>query len=144
MAVYLITDAELLDLGLGATALASVLLATRTTHRGTASALVLSRLAVRFEVPADWAAGDDVKRAVAAIAAGSLLGRRGYQPGAPADPIAKAYDDAIKWLDLVVAGDARPAGGDALTERRGPLVAGTDGSRWASWRSGGTGGRCCS
>lgn len=139
MSVYLITDEELLAMGLGATALASIDSTVRTTHRGTASAVALSRLRVRWVVPSDWTPGDDVKRAVGAICAASLLGRRGYQPGAPADPIATAAADAMKWLDAVAEGSAKvlPLNVDTLEERRAPMVAGTNTSAWQSWRSGG-------
>lgn len=135
----LISDAELLSLSLASAALADVAEEVRTAHRGTASAEVLSRLAVRYEIGADWTAGDDVKRAVAAIAAASLLVRRGYDPRAPGsvDPIGTAAREARAWLDLVVDGRAIPENVAGLTERRGPLVAGTDGSAWLGWRRGG-------
>lgn len=137
MADPLITAAELLSFGLAATALAAVDAGVIDAHRGAASDEVRSRLAVRYEVPSDWTAGGDTKRAIAAIAAASLLGRRGYDPraGAPADPIGTAARDARAWLDLVVDGRAILENSSTLTERRGPLVAGTDTTAgWSTWR----------
>ena len=138
---YLITDEQLLALGLAAEALAGVPLAVRTEHRATASGEALAYLGVRFEVPSDWTAGADVRGAVAKIAAASALGRRGYNPQSKtSDPIAARADAAVKWLQSIVDGDVRPLNVEALTERRGALVAGTRSSAW-DWRRDPYGGR---
>lgn len=137
----LITDEQLLALGLAAEALAGVALAVRTEHRATASGIALASLGVRFEIPSDWTPGPDVRAVVAHIAAASALGRRGYNPQArSSDPIAARGAAAEAWLQRVVDGDVRPLNVEGLTERRGPQVAGTRSSAW-DWRRSTTGGR---
>jgi hypothetical protein len=136
MATPWITDAELLALSLAADALADILSTTRDTHRAVASAEVRSVIETRF-APDGWTPDDDVKSAVAAIAAESLLAHRGYNPGGNGVAVAERAKRARAWLVDVRDGKALPLGWEDLTDRRGPLVAGTDASRWASWRTGG-------
>ena len=137
----LITDAELLALGLAAEALGGLASDVRAAHRATASGVALAYLGVRFEIPADWTCGPDVRAAVAHIAAASALGRRGYNPQAKSsDPIAARAAAAEAWLQRVVDGAVRPLNVEGLTERRGAQVAGTRSSAW-DWRRSTTGGR---
>lgn len=137
----LISDAELLALGLAAEALGGISSAVRDAHRATASGIALAYLGVRFEVPSDWTCGPDVRGAVAQIAAASALGRRGYNPQAKtSDPIAARAAAAEAWLQRIVDGDVRPLNVESLAERRGALVAGTLSSAW-DWRRSTTGGR---
>lgn len=135
----LITDAELLALGLATEALSGIAETVRDAHRLAASSYVVARLSPRFTVPEDWTPGEDTKRAVAALAVESLIGRRGFDPrgGGQADPIGTAARAAREWLRDVLEGRARPTNVDALTELGGPLVAGTDTAAWADWRAGG-------
>lgn len=137
-----ITDAELLALALASEAIASVDEPTRTVHRRTASAEVRSVLEVRWVVT-DWTPDDDVKAAVAAIAAESILDHRGHNPGGYSGAIvAERAKRARAWLADIREGRALPLGWEGLTDRRGPLVAGTDSGGWVSWRSGGGASSC--
>lgn len=73
------------------------------------SSLADSHLASRFPVPVT--PGDDLKQAIAHIAAFRLLLRRGFNP---ADDSAQAmkelHDSSMQWLKDVAEGDATPAG----------------------------------
>lgn len=132
-----LTDSELLTYSLAANALRGIPSDERAAHAAAASKVGRGYLAVRFEVPEDWTPGADFKEAIAAIAAASLLGRRGYAPstpGATGDPVRARHDAAIAWFRAITAGETRPANADGLTERRGPLVAGTGQSGWSGWR----------
>jgi phage gp36-like protein len=124
--VSLITDAELLALGLASASLPDVSSTVRDLHRATASALVESRLARRYRLPLQEV-GADVKLAVAMVASYTLLAYRGYRPtpGAP-DEIRQRYDAAMEWLEMVVDGRAELRGEVAIMA---PLVA-SDEPRW--------------
>ena len=122
----LITDVELLALGLASATLPDVSSSVRDLHRATASALVESRLARRYRLPLQTVSAD-VKLAVAMIASYTLLAYRGYRPtpGAP-DEVKQRYDAAMEWLEMVVDGRAELHGEVAIME---PLVA-SDEPRW--------------
>lgn len=60
--------------------------------------------------------GSDCEEAAASLAAWSLIGRRGYNPGSGADGAVKARVELTEeWLDLVAKGVRTPAGGFAAT-----------------------------
>lgn len=122
----LITDVELLALGLASASLPDVGTSVRDLHRATASALVESRLARRYRLPLQTVSAD-VKLAVAMIASYTLLAYRGYRPtpGAP-DEVKHRYDTAMEWLEMVVDGRAELRGEVTIMD---PLVA-SDEPRW--------------
>lgn len=136
--VYLITDAELLALGIASISLASVSEGDRDQARASASSVVLSYLQKRYGLPlVSWSV--DVKRAVATVAAFDLLARRGYNPTAGVDVmVQQRYDYAVQWLRDVARGivepesvvDSTPAEHEAT-----PLIA-TGEAEWAGrrWR----------
>jgi hypothetical protein len=132
----LITDAELLQLSLAASALNGMASAVRDAHRQTASDTVRSRLAPRISaaVSEGYAPGSDVKGVVAAFAAYSLLAFRGYNPERGADKAVLArYNDALKWIDDVLACRAEPVEGGAI-DRGAPQVSGESPPEWSNWR----------
>ena len=121
----LISDAELLAMGIASAALAAIPIATRNQARLSASGLALSLIKKRHGLPlVSW--GDDLRRAVAHIAAYDLLSARGFSPQAGADTsIRDRYLAALQWLqdvskglaELVDCVDSTPD-----TDEAGPLV----------------------
>lgn len=135
----LITDGELLAMGIATTALASISSGTRDQARTAASDLALSYVRKRYALPlVSW--GDDLRRAVAHIASYDLLCSRGFNPTAGADDSIKArYDAALAWLrdvskglaELVDVVDSTPA-----LDEQGPLVStSTGGNLWGDYGS---------
>lgn len=144
----LITDAELLALGIGYEALTDVDSTVRTQACRAASGVVLSYLKKRYDLTdlAGWS--DDVKDATASIAAWRILSRRGYNPQSTIDIAIKANADvALQWLQAVALGSAEVysltnVGGDSLTEVNGPLVSSNDLIDWTYPGPGGDGWGC--
>lgn len=132
----LITDAELLALGIASNSLASVSSPDRDLARSAASSMVLSYLQKRYALPLQsWSV--DVKRATATIAAYDLLARRGYNPASGSDMmIQQRYDHAVTWLRDVARGIVEPESiVDSTPERveAGPLIS-TDRQDWNTGR----------
>ncbi len=74
-----------------------------------ASDLADGYLRARFTLPIT-APTNDLKSAVARIAAYELLSTRGYNPETGSDPnVRDRYSDAIAWLKGVAKGDITPA-----------------------------------
>jgi phage gp36-like protein len=132
----LITDAELLALGIASDALASVDASIRLAHINAATGRALSFVAKQHTLPlVSW--GWDLRGAVAAIAAYTLLGRRGYNPAGGSDEsIEKAYKEATAWLGRVAKGtielvdvvDSTPA-----VHENAPLVATSGAPLWPDY-----------
>ncbi len=129
----LITDAELLNLGLPAGALTGVAEPVRDEHRATASNEALSYLKKRYKLPI-VSSGSDVKQAVAAIAAQSIMGFRGYDPASKSgEQIDQRAQRARDWLRDVSKGLVEPV--DLVdstpdTDEEAPLVASDDTAGW--------------
>lgn len=142
----LITDAELLAMGIATDALSGIASGTRDTARAAASSVVLSFLRKRFGLPlVSWS--DDVKRATAHIAAWDLLAGRGYNPLTGGDPSIKLRADAaFSWLRDVVDGRVEPEDVVDSTpdvDERSPLIASSELSGW-DYPAGSSGnGSCC-
>lgn len=135
----LITDAEMLELSLAIASLNGVAIATRDLHRQAASDLARSMLAPRYAIAKtdDFEASGEVKAAIAAIAAYTLLGYRGFNPANPGDASVKnRHDAAITWFELVRNGNAELAELDFDSGE--PLVSGGGESHWENWRNGGS------
>lgn len=134
----LISDAELLALGIAANSIASVPSPDRDLARSAGSSLVLSYLAKRYTLPlVSWS--DDVKRATATVVAYDLLARRGYNQTAGVDiMVQQRYDYVVQWLRDVARGIVEPESivdSTPLVNEAAPLVA-TDAAQWAGrrWR----------
>lgn len=140
----LITDVELLALGIAVDALTGIPLATRDLARRSASGLALSRVKKRHGLPlVEW--GDDLRRAVAHIAAYDLLSARGFNPNTGSDiAVRDRYLEALKWLTQVAKGEAELVDLVDTTptvNERGPLVSTSDdGPLWGNYGSGSQGG----
>lgn len=106
----LITDEEFLQLGMASDALASIPSQTRAAVCSAASDLALSYVAKRYATPL-VSYGDDLKRAIAHIAAWDALALRGFSPVAGSDAsIERRHDNAIAWLRDVARGLAELQG----------------------------------
>lgn len=142
----LITDAELLDMGLALNALAGIPEAKRDTSRVSASSFVLGHLRKRFKLPlVSWS--DDVKRATAHIAAYDLLVLRGFSPQAGSDvSIRDRYLAAVQWCRDVAKGDVEPEAvvdSSPDIEEASPLMA-SEPAQWPVYGSRRNGNGCCS
>jgi phage gp36-like protein len=135
----LITDAELLSLGIAANALGSIPSGDRDAAREAASGLVLSYYQKRFCLPLiSWEA--DTKLATAQIARYLLIAKRGYDPSRGNDQsILDGYNAATAWLDKVRSGGVEPVGiVDSTPEvhEAAPLVSTSgDGPLWPVYGS---------
>lgn len=131
----LITDAELLSLGLPGDALSSVDVAVRDAHRLTASNEALSYFKKRYTLPL-VSVGSDTLQAVAAIAAQSLMGFRGYDPASKSgEQIDARAERARAWLRDVSRGIVEPidvVDSTPATDEEAPLVATEPVAGW-SW-----------
>jgi phage gp36-like protein len=144
----LITDAQLLAMGLAVDALTGIDVGTRDIARAAASDHVLSYVAKRYTLPLiEWS--DDLRRATAHVASWDLLSTRGYAPIAGGDEAIKdRYDAAIRWLERVADGRVEPVGvvdSTPTIAEAGPLVS-TDGEPlWPAYGRGAWGRRdgCC-
>lgn len=102
---------DLTRLGLPSAALTGVSTQTQEDALDAASAYADSYLRARYVVPfTTW--GDDLRQAVAAIAAETLLTTRGFSPAAGRDDVVSARADrARSWLRDVSSGRAHVSGG---------------------------------
>ena len=109
MATYA-TPTDLSDLGLPAGAIAAIPAGSVTAALDAASALADDYLAKQFTLPLT-SYGKSLTRAVVFIASFDLLCRQGFNPENGSDNAVKLrYDQAIKWLEMVAAGDIEPVG----------------------------------
>lgn len=81
---------------------------TKTAALEAASKVADGYLGSAFVLPIT-AHGEDLTRAVVAIAVYDLMTRRGYNPDGTDSNIRLRYEDAIRWLDRVAAGRLTPA-----------------------------------
>lgn len=102
------TRTQLGQFGIRAAALAGIPTGDQDAALEAASDLADSYLRSRFTLPLTvWQ--DDLRRAVCSIAAYDLLSSRGYNPDAGADTnVRQRYEDAIRWLERVAAGQVTP------------------------------------
>lgn len=102
---------DLTRFGISAAALSSVSTATQDAALEAASRVADSYLRSRYTLPLTGY-GDDLKRAVCAIAAWDLLSTRGYDPQRGGDEAVRMRSDAaVSWLKDVSAGRAAVSGG---------------------------------
>ncbi len=113
------TAAQLKSLGVASAALTSVSAPDQIAALQAASDLADSYLRSRFTLPlATW--GDDLRRAVVAIATYDLMSHRGYNPEAAGDTtIRDRYQDAIRWLEKIAANLLTPS----VTDSSSPQAA---------------------
>ena len=99
------TTTDFTALGLPAAALGSI---DPTAAIAAASARADGYLASRYTLPlVTW--GEDLRDAVCAIAAYTLLSQRGFNPDAAADAnVRDRYLDAIRWLEGISASRVTP------------------------------------
>lgn len=102
------TRAHLIQFGIRSGALTGIATGDQDAALEAASDLADSYLRARFTLPlAGWQ--DDLRRAVCNIAAYDLLSARGFNPDAGADVNVRArYDDAVRWLERIAAGQVTP------------------------------------
>lgn len=115
---------QLTQLGLQSAALTDVTATVQDENLDAASALADSYLASRYTLPLiSW--GDDLIRAVCVIAAWDILaGTRGFDPEALGDQAVRMrYEDIIKWLEAIAAGDVTPSGIVDSSTAASPMVA---------------------
>lgn len=137
----LISDVELLALSLASAALNDITQSTRDMHRQTASDVVRGKLAPRVSaaMTETFAPNGDVKVAIAAVAAYTLLHVRGFNPIAGADKAIEArYNAALQWLEDVRTAKAELV--EYAMDRGHPKVGGSGSSSWENWRNGGNDG----
>jgi phage gp36-like protein len=131
MTAPLLTDGELLAMGIASNALAVIPESERDKARAAATGVGVSYWSKRFKPPFT-SIGDAEKRALAHIATYDLLSRRGYNPLKGGDPeIKERYDAALQWLRDCARGLAEPEIVDSSTSvpEGAPLVA-TDEITW--------------
>lgn len=133
----LITDVELLRLGLPGAALSAVDSTVRDEHRRAASDFALSHVKKRHTLPlVEW--GHDLKVAVVACATLSLMQFRGFDPASKSgEEIIRRAESATNWLRDVAKGIVEPV--DLVdstpdTDEEAPLVASDDTAGW-TWPS---------
>lgn len=103
----ILTDAELLALAIPEDGLAGVTEGERDAHRLAASGRVVAAIARKWSGVTTY--GPECQEAAAALAAYSLLARRGYRPVAgAADPVLDRAKRADEWLALVSMGQRDP------------------------------------
>lgn len=105
------TRTDLTRLGIRAGALSGVSTDDQDAALEAASDLADSYLRSRYTLPFTGY-GDDLKRAVCAIAAWDLLSTRGYNPQGSDEAIQTRQEQAIVWLKDVSAGRAAVSGGN--------------------------------
>ena len=122
---------DLFRLGLPEGALRGVSPSTIEEALEAASRLADSYLRARYTLPLTAWDGA-LSRAVAAIAAYDLMAVRGYDPARGADEVLRLrYEDAIRWLERVAAGEVSPEVEDSTPDvREGAFSAVTSPRRW--------------
>jgi len=106
------TRTDLTRFGLPSGALTGIADATQDAALEAASDVADSYMRSRYTLPLTGY-GDDLKRAVCAIAAWDLLTTRGYDPNSGGDEAVKLRNDAaVSWLKDVSAGRAHVSGGN--------------------------------
>lgn len=127
---------DLTRLGLRAEALTGVSTAAQDAALEAASDVANSYLRARYELPlTSW--GDDLRRAVAAIAALDIMTARGFNPANGADDVLMQRSrDAVSWLKDVAANRATVSGGNTTpttstrARAQGPTVASSGQRGW--------------
>ena len=116
------TPSDLARLGVAAAALSDVPVPDQEAALDAASRLADSYLARRYRLPlVSW--GDDLKRAVALIAAYDLIAVRGFAPEGADEHLRLRYEDAIRWLEQVAKGEVEAQVEEAAgTEEKGAPV----------------------
>lgn len=105
------TRTDLTRFGLPSGALTGIADATQDAALEAASDVADSYMRSRYTLPLTGY-GDDLKRAVCAIAAWDLLSTRGYDPNRGSDEAVRMRaDDAKGWLKDISAGKAAVSGG---------------------------------
>lgn len=106
------TRTDLTRFGLPSGALTGIADATQDAALEAASDVADSYMRSRYALPLTGY-GDDLKRAVCAVAAWDLLTTRGYDPNSGGDEAVKLrHDAAMKWFGDVSAGRAHVSGGN--------------------------------
>jgi phage gp36-like protein len=125
------TQDDLFRLGLPEGALRGVSPSAIEDALEAASRLADSYLRARYALPLTaW--DEALTRAVAAIAAYDLMAVRGYDPARGADEVLRLrYEDAIRWLERVAAGEVTPEVEDSTPDvHEGIFHAKTSPKRW--------------
>ena len=123
--------ADLYRLALRQAALSGILVADQNAALEAASRVADSYLQARYKLPlAAW--DDDLRRAVAVIAAYDLLSGRGFAPEGSDEHVRLRYEDALRWLRDVSTGVVTPVGivDASPTEPNEGIRAVTDRRRW--------------
>jgi phage gp36-like protein len=127
------SPSDLSRLGVGAAATSGISAADIVAALDAASSLAGGYLAKQFTLPlASW--GDDLRRVVCMVAAYDIIGaNRGFNPENGSDITLRVrYEDAIRWLERVAAGDIVPIDIiDATPDEDGqPLMEGEPALGW--------------
>lgn len=134
----LISDAELLNLGVATDALNGIAVSVRDDARGAATDVAMSYIRKQYTPPITTT-DMSVKRAVAHIAAYDLLCTRGFSPLAGSDDaIEKRHDKALGWLLKLSKGhvEANITDSTGATHENAPLVSvATDTPLWGDYGS---------
>lgn len=131
----ILTDAELLALGIGVDSLTGIDSTVRDAHREDASEWVLSFVRPRYEdaLAADYVAPASLKGAAATRATMTLFAHRGVSNRDPTYIIVRdRLADVAKWLEEILAGSVQLGEGPT---RRAPVIVSTP-STWGLSRSG--------
>lgn len=123
--------ADLYRLALRQAALSGILVADQNAALEAASRVADSYLQARYKLPlAAW--DDDLRRAVAVIAAYDLLSGRGFAPEGSDEHVRLRYEDALRWLRDVSTGVVTPVGivDASPTEPNEGIRVVTDPRRW--------------
>jgi phage gp36-like protein len=99
---------ELERWGLPASALSSIPTDTQQAELDAAAEFCNGFLRVRYTLPL-VSFGVDLKQAECKVAAYNLLAVRGYNPSGADENLRLRYEDAVRWLKAVAAGDITPA-----------------------------------
>lgn len=130
-----LTDAQLLLLGVGIEALTGIASNVRAAHCASASEWALSFIRPRYRaaLAADWTAPESVTEAAAARASFTLLAYRGMSDTDPTFAIVRErYAEVKAWLQSINDGSIQLATGPDI---RTPIVGGT-GARRSRWLAG--------
>lgn len=130
------TRTDLTRLGLRSEALTGVSADAQDAALEAASDVADSYLRARYDLPLTaW--GDDLRRAVAAIAALDIMTARGFNPQAGADDLLmRRQEQAVSWLKDVAANRATVSGGNTTptsstrARAQGPTVASSGQRGW--------------